>query len=56
MNNRSVDISSKGKWFTVPAVECDGRTIAIKGKWLKMAVIHEEDFVEAELTRGRGLF
>lgn len=50
MNNANVvDISIHGKWVTVPAVEFNGYTIAFTGKWLKVAVIHDEDFLEAEL-------
>jgi hypothetical protein len=49
MENTSVEISIHGKWFTVPAVEVNGNTIALTGKWLKLAVIHEEDYLETEL-------
>ncbi len=49
MENKSVKISIHGKWFRVPAVEANGNIIAIKGKWLKMAFIADEDFLETEL-------
>lgn len=49
MMNEKVEISIHGHWRTVPAVECDGTVIAVTGKWLKLAVIQDEDFSETEL-------
>jgi hypothetical protein len=49
MSSKTVEISSQGRWFRVPAVEFEGKTIAVKGKWLRMAVIHEEDFTPTAL-------
>lgn len=49
MEHNSVEVSIRGTWCRVPAVEFDGRTIAVKGKRLKLAVIRDEDFLEGEL-------
>ena len=49
MKTQSVEISIHGRWRTVPAVECDGRMIGVIGKWLKLAVIQDEEFSETEL-------
>jgi len=50
MKTESVEISIHGRWCTVPAVECDGRTIGVTGTWLKLAVIQDEEFSETELA------
>jgi hypothetical protein len=49
MENSNVEISIHGKWVTVPAVEASGHTLAITGKWLKVAKIRDEDYMETEL-------
>jgi hypothetical protein len=38
----SVVISIKGKPVQVPAVHVNGRTIFVSGKWLKIALVHDE--------------
>ena len=43
------EIYVKGKWVKVPALEFDGMTVVIRGKWLKMAVICSEEWLETEL-------
>src|SRR5204863_9963672 len=49
MDNKTINISIHGRWFTVPAIECDGTTLAVTGKWLKIAVVHDEDYQEHEV-------
>jgi hypothetical protein len=49
MENDSVEISIHGKWFTVPAVQVGGSTIALTGRWLKLASVREEDYQETEV-------
>ena len=48
MNNAVIDISIHGTWFTVPAVPFNDNVIAITGKWLKVAVIHDEEYLAHE--------
>ena len=45
----SVQISVKGQWFQVPALHVNGKSIVVRGKWIKTAVIHEEEWLETEL-------
>jgi ribosomal protein S18 acetylase RimI-like enzyme len=45
----SIEISAKGKWVRVPAVNIAGKWITIKGTWLKIATIHDEWWLEGEL-------
>lgn len=49
MANHSIEISIKGKWTKVPAVDVDGKTIIVRGSWLKIAGIHDEGWLETEL-------
>lgn len=41
-----VEIRVKGKNIRVPSVEIDGRTVIVKGGWVKTASIHDEELVE----------
>jgi hypothetical protein len=50
----SVEISVRGKWLTVPAMQAYGQTIAIKGKWIKIAALHDEEWIETEVTDPEG--
>lgn len=44
-----VEISVKGNWIKVPAVEVNGRSLVITGKWLRIAAPRSERWVETEL-------
>lgn len=43
------EISVKGNWVKVPALQVNGTTIVIQGSWLKVASIHDEAWQETEL-------
>ena len=45
----SVQISVKGKWFQMPALQVNGKSIVVRGKWIKTAVVHDEEWLETEL-------
>ncbi len=49
MSNQSIEISLKGKWFRVPTLNVDGKNIIIRGKWLKTAFIHDEEWLDTEV-------
>ena len=49
VQNNTVEVSVRGVWRRVPAIEIDGRVIAVKGDRVKLAVIRDEDFIEGEL-------
>jgi len=49
MANRSIEVSVKGKWFRVPALNVNGKNIIVRGKWLKTALIHDEEWLETEV-------
>lgn len=48
MDTKSVEISIHGRWSTVPAMEFNENIVAITGRWVKIAVVHDEDFLEHE--------
>lgn len=49
MAKNTVEISVKGKWVGVPAVVIDDRTVVATGRWIKLAAIHDEYWLEGEL-------
>ena len=44
-----VEVSVKGKWYTVPALKVNGKIIVVKGKYVKIARVDAEDWLETEL-------
>ena len=50
MTNQIIEVSVKGKWSRVPALDVDGKNIIVKGKWLKTAYIHDEEWLETEVA------
>ena len=50
MVNETVESSVKGKWIRVPALPVDDKHLVVKGKWLKMATVHDEEWLETELA------
>ena len=44
------EISVKGAWVKVPALQVDRATIIIQGSWLKVASIHDEAWLETEIA------
>ncbi len=45
----SVEISVKGKWVRVPALDFNGKTLIFRGRSVKVALIHDEWWMNAEL-------
>jgi len=50
MEADSVEISVKGRAVKVPSVVVGGRTIVGSGKWLSMASVRDEDWLEGEVV------
>jgi hypothetical protein len=44
-----VEVSVKGKWSTVPALGLGDKNIIVKGRWLKVATVHDEQWLDTEL-------
>lgn len=49
VSGRSIEISVRGKWLRVPALEAYGQTIAVTGRWIKIAAVHDEEWMETEV-------
>ncbi len=45
----TVDISVKGRWATLPALQVGGTNIIVRGRWLRIASIHDEPWIEREI-------
>jgi hypothetical protein len=39
-----------GKWISVPAIEIGGDVIAVTGDWIRLAGVHDEEWLETELA------
>src|SRR5580704_4707104 len=46
VSKENVEISVKGKWFHVPALNVNGKRIDRKGNWLKIAHVKAEEWLE----------
>lgn len=49
MTVRSSRISVKGRWVNVPALDVDGHTIVVTGRWLKVAAVKDEEWEEGDV-------
>jgi hypothetical protein len=45
----TVEVSSNGEWFRVPALRVNGTEIIVQGRWLKIASVHDDEWLEGEL-------
>jgi hypothetical protein len=45
----SIQLSVYGNWVKVPALHVEGATIIATGRWLRRAVIHDEEWLQADL-------
>jgi hypothetical protein len=48
MAAKLVEVRVEGKTFRVPSAEIQGRTVTVRGKWLKVATVQDEEFVSGE--------
>src|SRR5258708_25658301 len=44
-----VEVSIRGKWIRIAAVDVSGERLAIRGKWFKVAQVNDEWWLESEL-------
>src|ERR1700722_188077 len=49
-----IEISVRGEWITVPAMNFGGKVIIAKGKWIRIAQVHDEQWLETELEDPQG--
>lgn len=51
MEAKCVEISIKGRAIKVPSVQFAGRTIIASGKWIRIARVRDEDWLEGDVVR-----
>ena len=47
---RTIEVSSKGRWVKVPAIECAGNVVVVTGKLIKIAAVHDEIWLENSIN------
>jgi hypothetical protein len=48
--NNSIEISVRGQWVSVPALEVQGQTIVVKGGLVRIAAVHDEIWQQTEVV------
>ena len=56
LSRNQTEIRIKGKSILVPSLQIDGRAVITSGKWLKTAVVHDEELLEDETLTDADLF
>lgn len=51
MGVEAIELRVKGKPVSVPAVVIEDRTILVLGKWIRIAAVHDENWVEGEIIK-----
>src|SRR5947207_15816719 len=46
---KNIEIAIKGRWFTVPALEINGKDIVLKGRFVRIASAEAEEWLETEI-------
>jgi hypothetical protein len=54
--SETIEISVKGKAVVVPAVRVHGRAVVVSGRWLRIARIHDEEWIPTPLPEDPGAF
>jgi hypothetical protein len=42
---RTIEVSVRGKWVNVPAIDINGQTFVVRGKRIRIASLHDEDYL-----------
>jgi hypothetical protein len=50
ITKRRVEVSIRGAWVPVPAIEVDGDLIVVTGKRIRIGALHDEEWLERELA------
>jgi len=48
-NHHQIEVNVKGKWSHVPALAINGVNIIVRGKWVRVAMVHDEAWLVDEL-------
>jgi hypothetical protein len=44
------EISVEGRLHEVPSIQIDGRTVIVEGRWLKVASVHDEEWLDGDVV------
>jgi hypothetical protein len=47
--SNNIEISVKGKWLTVPALNVGGKNIIVRGRWVRKAIVEAEEWLATEV-------
>ncbi len=47
---RAMEVSVRGRWIKVPAVQISGQTIVVRGSRIRIASLHDEDWTAASVA------
>ena len=47
--DNGIEVSVRGRWVRVPALEVNGKTLIVRGRGIRMAVVHDEEWLETDL-------
>lgn len=56
METNIAEIKAKGKAIKVPSVTINGQNVVATGKWIKMASVHDEEWLEDQVVNDPDLF
>jgi|SRR5208282_1717579 hypothetical protein len=51
MTGNSIEVIARGEWVYVPVVEVNGQPLVTHGRWLKIASVHDEEWLVAETSQ-----
>lgn len=51
MSANTIEVSIKGQWVSVPALQVNGDSLVVTGKRIRMASVHDEEWMEHEIAR-----
>src|SRR5277367_2823991 len=49
MATEIIEIAVKGKWFSVQALNVDGKNLVVRGNWLKVAYVNNEQWLQTQV-------
>ena len=47
--SNTIEVNARGQWMNVPAVFMRDAAVIVKGKWIRMAMVHDEEWLAKEL-------
>jgi len=48
--NNTIQVSVRGRWVDAPSLRVNGQTLVVRGKSIRIASLHDEDWIEEEIA------